>query len=116
MEGEDEVASLKERFDAACAAHPEARRPRIMLLHHAYVAEDEQDAVRASHEYSRYFNYFGAWFKNERPIRDGFIEPLSQEEIAANQITRRRRCCETSSSGRRTRVIDRLKRVEADGL
>jgi alkanesulfonate monooxygenase SsuD/methylene tetrahydromethanopterin reductase-like flavin-dependent oxidoreductase (luciferase family) len=82
--GDEEVASLMQRFTAACAAHPEVPRPKIMLLQHLYVAEDEADAEQAARELARFYCYFAAWFRNERPVRQGLIEPLTAEEIAAD--------------------------------
>ena len=48
--------------------HPQIPRPKIMLLLHAFVGSDEADIARPPW-ISVYYNYFGAWFKNERPIR-----------------------------------------------
>lgn len=81
--GDGEVASLMQRFDTACAAHPEVPRPRIMLLMHTYVSDSAADTARAAGELSRFYCYFGAWFLNKRPVREGFIADLSAEEMAA---------------------------------
>lgn len=83
--GDVEIASLMDRFTAACAKAPEVERPKIMLLLHTYVGSDDADVAQAARELSVYYNYFFAWFKNERPIRQGLIEALSEEDIAANQ-------------------------------
>ncbi|RDE08597.1 LLM class flavin-dependent oxidoreductase [Pelagibacterium lacus] len=82
--GDDEVQSLMDRFNAACEKFPQTPRPRIMVLRHAYVADSEADAQKAAEEMNRFYNYFGAWFKNERPISMGLIETLSDAEIAAH--------------------------------
>lgn len=83
--GDVEIASLMDRFTSACAKAPEVARPKIMLLLHTYVGSDDADVAQAARELSVYYNYFFAWFKNERPIRQGLIETLSEEDIAANQ-------------------------------
>jgi alkanesulfonate monooxygenase SsuD/methylene tetrahydromethanopterin reductase-like flavin-dependent oxidoreductase (luciferase family) len=83
--GDAEITSLMERFEAACAKAPDVARPKIMLLLHTYVGSGEADVAQAAQELSVYYNYFFAWFKNERPIRQGLIETLSAEDIAANQ-------------------------------
>jgi alkanesulfonate monooxygenase SsuD/methylene tetrahydromethanopterin reductase-like flavin-dependent oxidoreductase (luciferase family) len=83
--GDAEIASLMDRFNAACAKVPDMSRPRIMLLLHTYVGSDAADVAQAANELSVYYNYFFAWFKNERPIRQGLIETLSAEDMAANQ-------------------------------
>jgi flavin-dependent trigonelline monooxygenase, oxygenase component len=81
--GDGEVASLMQRFSSACAAHADVARPQIMLLMHTYVGDGESDVALAARELSRYYCYFGAWFKNERPVQRGFIAPLSEAELAA---------------------------------
>ncbi|ESR23747.1 LLM class flavin-dependent oxidoreductase [Lutibaculum baratangense] len=113
--GEDEVVSLKRKFDEACAAHPGAKRPQIMVLQHAFVAEDAADAELAGRELSRFYNYFGAWFRNERPIRRGFIETLSEEEMAANAMYAPEIMMKNLIIGTPDLVIDRVKRIEAMG-
>lgn len=82
--GEAEISSLMERFTAACGKNPGIPRPKIMLLLHTYVGSDAADIEQAARELSVYYNYFFAWFKNERPISQGLIERLSEEELAAN--------------------------------
>lgn len=57
-----------ERFNDACAKNPDIERPKIMLLRHTYVGSSEDDVARAAHELSTYYNYFFAWFKNEKPV------------------------------------------------
>lgn len=80
--GDGEVASLMERFNTACAAHPETPRPKVMLLQHSFVADSAAEADRLSHDLSNFYCTFGAWFKNQRPIRQGFIEPLTEQDMA----------------------------------
>lgn len=81
--GDAEVASLMDRFNTACAAHPELPRPQIMLLMHSFVCASEAEVAETARELSRFYCTFGAWFKNERPVRQGFLEPLSEAEMAA---------------------------------
>lgn len=113
--GDAEVASLMQRFEAACAAHPEVPRPRVMLLQHTFVASSEAEADELSRDLSRFYCYFGAWFKNERPVRQGFIAPLSAAEMAAMpnyapEVVRRNLVI-----GQPDEVIARLKGYEALG-
>jgi len=84
--GDAEIVSLMERFTNACAKAPEVARPKIMLLLHTYVGSDEADIALAAKELSIYYNYFFAWFKNERPISQGLIERLSEADIEANKM------------------------------
>ncbi len=113
-QGMDEIVSLMARFDAACA-NVGASRPRIMLLHHAYVASDEADAELAARELSRFYAYFGAWFKNERPVSQGLIAPLSEEEVAANTLMSPDKLRQDLTIGTAAEVIDRIRRYEALG-
>ena len=82
--GEAEIASLLERFMAACEKSPGMSRPKIMLLLHTYVGDGQADIDQAARELSVYYNYFFAWFRNQRPISQGLIQRLSQEELAEN--------------------------------
>jgi alkanesulfonate monooxygenase SsuD/methylene tetrahydromethanopterin reductase-like flavin-dependent oxidoreductase (luciferase family) len=59
-------------------------RPEIMLLNHTYIASDQADAQKAAEEINAFYCYFGAWFKNERRVSQGLIEPLTDEDIAAH--------------------------------
>jgi alkanesulfonate monooxygenase SsuD/methylene tetrahydromethanopterin reductase-like flavin-dependent oxidoreductase (luciferase family) len=60
--GDGEVASLMQRFEAACAARPEVARPRVMLLQHCLVAATDAEAEELARDLSRFYCYFGAWF------------------------------------------------------
>ncbi|AUQ73946.1 LLM class flavin-dependent oxidoreductase [Phaeobacter piscinae] len=83
-QGDEEITRLIETFNDACAKHPDVQRPDIMLLNHTYIAADAADAQQAAEEINRFYCYFGAWFKNERPVSQGLIAPLSEAEIAAH--------------------------------
>jgi len=83
-QGDEEVTKLMETFNAACAKFPDIPRPEIMLLNHTYIAESAEDARQAAEEINRFYCYFGAWFKNERPVSQGLIAPLSDAEIASH--------------------------------
>lgn len=110
-QGREEIESLKARFDAACATH-DSPRPKIMLLHHTYVASDQADAERAARELSRFYNYFGAWFQNKRPVRQGLIELISAEDMAANELMAPQNLARDLTIGTPRQVIDRIKHYE----
>ncbi|MBK0127950.1 LLM class flavin-dependent oxidoreductase, partial [Pantoea sp. S61] len=76
---------------------------------HGFVAEDEADAQQAAVELNRFYNYFGAWFKNERPVQQGLIKPLSEEEIAANTYYSVEGMRKNLAIGNPDQVIARLK-------
>ncbi len=114
-QGDDEVASLMQRFDAACAEYPSTPRPKIMLLRHTYVGADEADVVRGAEEINRYYNYFGAWFRNQRPVSQGLIEPLSEAEIAANPMYSPESMRDNNVIGEAALVVERLEAYQAMG-
>lgn len=114
-QGDDEVESLMQRFKAACAQHPEVPRPKIMVLRHTYVADGEADARQGADELNRFYNYFGAWFKNERPVSQGLIAPLSEEEIAAHPFFSPEAMRRNNIVGEAPEVIERLAHYEALG-
>ncbi len=112
---DDEVRSLIGRFNDACTKSPEVERPKIMLLRHTYVGSDEVDIAQAAHEMSVYYNYFFAWFKNERPITQGLIERIPDEEIAANAMLSAEAMRRNNVVGAADEVIARIKSYEAMG-
>jgi flavin-dependent trigonelline monooxygenase, oxygenase component len=114
-QGDDESQTLMARFEAACAAHPHMPRPKIMILRHTYVGSDEADLAQAAQELSVYYNYFFAWFKNERPVRQGLIERLSPEELAANAMISPQAMRSNNVVGTPDEVIARVKAYEAMG-
>ncbi|TIT75962.1 MAG: LLM class flavin-dependent oxidoreductase, partial [Mesorhizobium sp.] len=71
--GDDEVASLMQRFNTACAAHPDIARPEIMLLMHTFVAADAAESDRLSQDLSSFYCQFGAWFQNKKPVHQGVL-------------------------------------------
>ena len=62
-----------------------------------------------------YYNYFGAWFKNERPIRQGLIERLTDEDLAANAMYAPEAMRQQQRRRHADEVIARLKHYEALG-
>ena len=113
--GDGEVTSLMERFNAACAAHPERQRPRIMLLQHTFVADSAEETARLSNDLSNFYCHFGAWFQNKRPIQQGFIQPLTAEEMAAMPQYSPDAVRKALVIGQPDEVIGRLKNYEALG-
>ena len=113
--GDAEVEALMSKFNAACAKAPRLPRPKIMLLEHTYVGTDEADLQRAAKEMSVYYNYFFAWFKNERPIHQAFIEPLTEADMMANPQISPEVMRANLPVGAASEVIARLKKFEALG-
>ncbi|WP_377293144.1 LLM class flavin-dependent oxidoreductase [Rhizobium sp. SG2393] len=113
--GDGEIESLMGRFNTACEKAPDVERPKIMLLLHTYVGSDADDVEQAAREVSVYYNYFFAWFKNERPIHQGLIARLSEDEIAANTNLSPAVMKANMPIGTSDQVIARLKAYEALG-
>ncbi|GAN79429.1 LLM class flavin-dependent oxidoreductase [Acidocella aminolytica] len=113
--GDVEVESLMQRFNAACEANPEVKRPQIMLLQHTYVASDEPDAARGAEELSRFYCYFGAWFLNKRPVTRGAMERMTPEEMAAMPQFSPEAVRKNLVIGTADEVVARLKSYEALG-
>jgi alkanesulfonate monooxygenase SsuD/methylene tetrahydromethanopterin reductase-like flavin-dependent oxidoreductase (luciferase family) len=82
-QGDGEVDVLMGRFNEACKAHPEVKRPKIMLLLHGFVGADAADCQKAAEELRRFYCYFAAWFKNELPISQALIQELTEADMAA---------------------------------
>lgn len=113
-QGIDEITELMSRFNAACETSNNPR-PKVMLLHHTYVGSDDSDVEVAAQELSRYYNYFGAWFQNQRPISQGLIQELSEEELANNKMMAPDNLKRDLTVGTTQQVIDQIKRYEDMG-
>lgn len=113
--GMDEIETLMQRFKDAKAAHGQGKDPKIMLLQHTYVGSDAEDVLEGAKCISRFYCYFGSWFKNERPIKQGLIEPLSDDEMAKMEMYAPEKMLENMPIGTPNQVIDKLKHYEALG-
>lgn len=109
-QGLEEIETLMARFNTACDAAQ--KRPKVMLLHHTFVGSDADDVALAARELSRFYCYFGAWFQNKRPVRQGLIEELTEAEIAANPIMTPENMARDLTIGTAQQVIDQIKRYE----
>lgn len=110
-QGMDEIKTLMARFNAACESH-DGPRPKIMLLHHTYVGADADDVDRAAREFSRFYCYFGAWFQNKRPVEQGLLAPLSDEEIAGNAMMAPENMARDLTIGTAEDVIAKIRKYE----
>ncbi|OQP30528.1 LLM class flavin-dependent oxidoreductase [Pantoea latae] len=114
-QGDEEIVRLANCFHETRQRLAPEKPLKIMLLQHGYVAENEADAQQAAEELNRFYNYFGAWFKNERPVTQGLIQPLSEAEIAANTYYSAEAMRKNLAIGSANEVITRLKHYEALG-
>ena len=55
---------------------------------------DAADSPQAAEDLRRFYCYFTAWFKNERPIHQALIQELSAEEMEAMPNMRSTKCSE----------------------
>jgi flavin-dependent trigonelline monooxygenase, oxygenase component len=114
-QGDGEVAVLMNRFNDACAAHPDIPRPKIMLLMHGFVGADAADCQQAAEDLRRFYCYFAAWFKNELPINQALIQTLSADEMNAMPHYNAADMLKNTVTGTPDQVIARLKAYEAVG-
>ncbi|OLT53884.1 monooxygenase [Corynebacterium sp. CNJ-954] len=78
MKDDSEVQDLKNKFDAAVEAHPEAdHNPEIMVLRHTYVhSPDDPEGWRPGADaVSRFYRTFSSWAFGKESPEDGFLEP-----------------------------------------
>lgn len=113
-QGMEEIESLMQRFSDACSSYS-GPRPKVMLLHHTYVASDAADTELAANELCRFYNYFGAWFQNKRPVQQGHIQPLTPQELDNNKMMSAANMHRDLTIGTSKEVIEQIKRYEALG-
>ena len=114
--GDGEVESLIERFRTAVSAHPEVARPRISLLQHTFVTDGPRETETFVDELSRYYGLFGAWFTNKRPVHQGVMAPLTEEERVAAPHFGPDKIAQNLVIGEPEAVITRLKGYESMGF
>ena len=90
-------------------------RPKIMLLRHTFVGENEEEVAKGAKDISRFYCYFGACFKNERPIEQGLIEKLTDEEMSKIDMYSPEKMRKNSIIGTPDKVIERIKLCESLG-
>ncbi len=111
-QGVEEVESLMQNFNDACKKHNEKPRPKIMLLQHSYVGKDQNEVDWAADKLHRFYCYFGAWFRNERPVSQGLIQQLTEDEIQNHPMFSKEMMLNNAVLGTSQQIIDRLKRYE----
>lgn len=113
--GDAEVANLMSKVNTACSENPGKPRPKVMLLMHTYVAETEEELQRGSRDMEEFFHYFAKWFRNDTPIVDGFVPPVTDEERAMNPQYAADVMRTNMVVGMPAQVVARLKEYEALG-
>lgn len=119
MKGDEEVADLVAKFEAAVAAHPEQeRRPDIMVLRHTFVhAEEDPDGWRVGAAgINRFYRAFDAWFGNRVTPVNGFLDPTPEERFADRPEFGLDALRRSAMIGTPDEVIGRLRGYEALGV
>ena len=109
-QGLEEVEALISKYNEACSKYD--TRTKIMILQHAYVSNDQAELDMAARKLHEFYCYFGAWFKNERPVNQGLIEALSQEEIDNHPFYKREAIRKDLMIGTSKQIVERLKHYE----
>ena len=65
---------------------------------------------------AKFYNNFGAWFKNDRSVTQGSIDPLTQEELDNNKMCSPQEMRKNQNIGTLQEVIDNVKRYEDLGF
>ncbi|MFL4478176.1 LLM class flavin-dependent oxidoreductase [Paeniglutamicibacter sp. ORCA_105] len=119
MKGDEEVASLVEKYETAIANHPEIeRRPDIMVLRHTHVhSEADAEGWRPAAEgIQKFYRSFDAWFGNKTVPENGFLEPSPVEKFEARPEFSVESLRKTAMIGTPAEVIERLRRYEELGV
>jgi len=114
-QGDEEVESLMNKFNTAVTNHPEVPKPKIMLCRHTYVAETEPELVKGARELSKFYCVFDAWFKNNRPVKDARMTPMSAREMSETDMFSPAKMRNNHVVGTPDQVIERLKWCEQLG-
>ncbi|MDO6683108.1 LLM class flavin-dependent oxidoreductase [Oceanobacter sp. 5_MG-2023] len=111
-----EVGSLMDKFETACAKHPEKARPKIMCLRHTYVHEDPEDWRVGVEGIRRWYSYFQGWARNDQQPVSGFCHPISADELEEFEALAPEQLRNNLVIGTPAEVVERLKYYEASGL
>ncbi|PWJ54325.1 Flavin-dependent oxidoreductase, luciferase family (includes alkanesulfonate monooxygenase SsuD and methylene tetrahydromethanopterin reductase) [Quadrisphaera granulorum] len=118
MKGDEEVVALRDKFEAALAAHPDVPRPDLMVLRHTHVhSESDPDGWRpAAEAVARYYRTFDAWFGNQEAPVKGFLPPSPGEKFAERPEFELDSLHRTAMIGTPAEVVRRIKEYEQLGV
>jgi len=119
MKGDEEVEDLTHKFKRACARHTDSsHQPKLMALHHAYVhdASDPEGWKTGTDAINRFFRYFQSWFKNDQVPSQGYLPPVSEEEVSDNPLFSEESLRKNMLIGTPDEIVARLKRWEEMGV
>lgn len=81
MKGDEEVVDLVGKFNNALANNPEVARPQLMVLRHTFVHQEPNGWEIGAKAIARFYRTFEGWFRNNQTPVNGFVEPISEEEV-----------------------------------
>jgi|TARA_B110000483_G_scaffold67383_1_gene84292 alkanesulfonate monooxygenase SsuD/methylene tetrahydromethanopterin reductase-like flavin-dependent oxidoreductase (luciferase family) len=114
--GLEEITRLKKIFDETYVQYPKKPKPLSMMLNHCYIGNNDEDIQKGAIAVSKFYNNFGAWFKNDRSVTQGSIDPLTQEELDNNKMCSPQEMRKNQNIGTLQEVIDNVKRYEDLGF
>ena len=114
--GFDEIERLKNIFDDICMKYSDKPKPLSMVLNHCYIGSNDDDTYEGAVAVSKFYNNFGAWFKNNRSVVQGTMDPLTQEELDNNEMCSPNEMKKNQNIGTLNEVIDNIKRYEDLGF
>ena len=114
--GFDEIERLKNIFDDICTKYSDKPKPLSMVLNHCYIGSNDDDTHKGAVAVSKFYNNFGAWFKNNRSVIQGTMDPLTQEELDNNEMCSPNEMKKNQNIGTLNEVIDNIKRYEDLGF
>lgn len=114
--GLEEITRLKNIFDETYVQYPKKPKPLSMMLNHCYIGNNDEDIQKGAIAVSKFYNNFGAWFKNDRSVTQGSIDPLTQEELDNNKMCSPQEMRKNQNIGTLQEVIDNVKRYEDLGF
>jgi len=116
FKSDEEVDSLVDKFDSACANNPDVARPKIMCLRHTYLYENEGDWLVGVNGIRNWYSHFSSLFRNQLAPVDGFCAPISEDELDTMPDFNRETLKENLMIGTPNTVIERLKHYEELGI
>ena len=114
--GFDEIERLKNIFDDICTKYSDKPKPLSMVLNHCYIGGNDDEIQKGAVAVSKFYNNFGAWFKNNRSVVQGTLDPLTQEELDNNEMCSPNEMKKNQNIGTLNEVIDNIKRYEDLGF
>ncbi|MFT4630473.1 MAG: alkanesulfonate monooxygenase SsuD [Arenicella sp.] len=108
-QGMQEVEQLMHNFQAAKTQASNNNKSKIMLLQHGYVGKDQAEIDQALNSINRFYCYFGSWFMNKRPVSQGLLKELSQDEMRAMEMYTPDKLLNNMPIGTAETVVEKLK-------